>query len=104
MIKGIDDMRKIVYYYDYTDEDGNHAVIVTSKDYFDAYDCVDDGYSSDYDAISNAMVDCGAEEVMEAEFVLHSQTIDGLIGNMAEKGFILEKNPEFTAFIDSTNS
>ncbi len=86
---------KTVYYHVVSDN-GTTMMFVTSKDFWDANRCLDDG-GPDYDAIMAAMDACGAYEAMESVFELNGpEDTPRIVAAMKEHGFDLVQNEDFS--------
>lgn len=76
-----------------------NTIVTTYKPYFDQNGCLDDGASGlYYSAISAAMLDCGAPELMKSYFEVQTDP-DDVIRRMRAKGFVMLKDPAFTALV-----
>lgn len=90
----------IVYYHIHEGDEGPE-IAVTSKDYFDANGCLDDGGGVQYEAIAAAMAMCGCEETCESVFDMSETTIDELKPKMAELNYDMQMDENFTAFLSN---
>ena len=96
----------VVYYFiDFNKADKNAGIIgvltVTSKNYWDREHAVNDGDGSkDYKALDNALSSIGCFEICESTYKLN-MTEKELITRMLSKGYVLQKDSSFTAFMRS---
>ena len=96
----------IVYYFiDFSEANKEAGIVgvltVTSKDYWDREHTVNDGDGSkDYKALDRALSSIGCFEICESIYEL-DMTEEELTTKMLLKGYVLQKDSSFTAFMKS---
>ncbi len=98
---------RMTVYYDAirNEDDDGFDVVTTEKTYWDQNHFVDDGSSGDavYGAISDAMLQYGAEESGDSEYSIYdeyNQTVESLVGFLAVCGIDLVTDPTFSAWVN----
>lgn len=85
------------------DMDGQTAVILTAKPYWEEEHFVDDGSSAYYDDITKAMAEANAPAIATSVYAMPMNGIAELKTAMLRHGFELVDDPAFTAFVRGKN-
>ena len=94
-------MNLIIVYYHISVINGEIWMALTEKAYWDVAKCMDDGVAPHHDDIAIAMGQCDQVEACTSTYMLESlQEEADIVAKMRTFGFDLQKNAEFSAFME----
>lgn len=88
-----------ILYYTYFDTNEQTFILITTEEkIWNQKKCIDDGEAASYNAMEEALEQCGADRLCISTFGIELP-IENIIQQMKQKGFNFIQNSEFTEFL-----